>query len=817
MPVCTVCTGTDFICESGYYFCNECQTQSQDVREEVNENDDGADEGKVIGGKRRKSAKFFESTPSEDEDASITTWEGFNYALVGLVDELILLGAKPSLKLAVLKLWTSYLGKMEVAFFTKNNLTVPKLGPNFNKSDANIIYGYVREKRKSTKTKEKSIDEQQNEKDCNNSLDETGVDDPLNESLKRKKTLKQKNSAFHQNYERMLAEMSTASQTLTDVTLDMLSVSEVDDKGPKELQFNSDAKKKEKVLGSLQSHPGILVRNKLICLLYLGILETHDEEINLSDLLRWISEGHLSYCNLSKFFPLGTKLHTLNKALLTRYQPTPTYGCILVATQHIAAYLGIKTIKVPSFRKLIKRFVQELNLPEQVALIAERLFDMLPKPVEYVPVSLRKSLPNWEGRAMAHIIVAVKLLFGLDDATEHRNSRIARRFNELIASQNSSVRLFVWDDWEQFCVLRRTALSLLHEPSFVKANLSTSMVQNVNPIISAWKKSLRVTNDDAKRSAVIQDTYRHISKKLLENPLSNPGNEKNVMLSFPASLIPYTSYTKHIIKKFQEGGIECDDSDWSNIIAGLNIEMLSEDFKLTTVSYLTHPEKYIEWAQQYGLRIGLHSGSAVSTIKLPEKQQQQALTRNAYNNFFRVKLHLDQVDRLPVIVKPKQMNTTPLRLFSLHKPLIFPKVVNKAIKDPFPCVTEMDVNPNVSVTTPGKRGRPKIQRKSYENLPKEDEDNMLHVPHTEYWMLQLTGRASADYVHTLPGSFQRLLEECCSLIEMEPAHLCKEVTYLEKLHRDLAEHTKPDKGTVVNCPFGTDRLYMERVKEDYWL
>lgn len=64
---------------------------------------------------------------------NMTSWEGFNFALVGLVDELVALGAKPSFKMTVLKLWTDYLRRMEVAFYSKEGAAVPKLGPNFKK------------------------------------------------------------------------------------------------------------------------------------------------------------------------------------------------------------------------------------------------------------------------------------------------------------------------------------------------------------------------------------------------------------------------------------------------------------------------------------------------------------------------------------------------------------------------------------------------------------------------------------------------------------------------------------------------------------
>lgn len=63
----------------------------------------------------------------------ITSWEEYNYILVGLVDELIELGAKPELKLTTLQLWTAYLRLHEVAFFAKKNPKLPKLGAFFKK------------------------------------------------------------------------------------------------------------------------------------------------------------------------------------------------------------------------------------------------------------------------------------------------------------------------------------------------------------------------------------------------------------------------------------------------------------------------------------------------------------------------------------------------------------------------------------------------------------------------------------------------------------------------------------------------------------
>lgn len=61
----------------------------------------------------------------------LTSWEEYNYILVGLVNELINLGASPELKLVTLQLWSAYLRANEAAFFSRKELKIPKLSASF--------------------------------------------------------------------------------------------------------------------------------------------------------------------------------------------------------------------------------------------------------------------------------------------------------------------------------------------------------------------------------------------------------------------------------------------------------------------------------------------------------------------------------------------------------------------------------------------------------------------------------------------------------------------------------------------------------------
>lgn len=134
-PSCPICGGVDYFKDSGYYYCRECRTQSQDIREEVFDDWRGAEEHADPTSKKKSENTIY------DEGKNWTTWEAYNWILKGMVDQIIELGAKPSLKVVILQLWATYLRKLEVAFISRKYTVLPKLGPGFSYKDAILVYG----------------------------------------------------------------------------------------------------------------------------------------------------------------------------------------------------------------------------------------------------------------------------------------------------------------------------------------------------------------------------------------------------------------------------------------------------------------------------------------------------------------------------------------------------------------------------------------------------------------------------------------------------------------------------------------------------
>lgn len=66
----------------------------------------------------------------------MTSWEKYNYVLIGLTNELIQLGVTPDIKLTVAQLWATYLGKLEAAFTSTQRVAIPKLPRRYDKKYA---------------------------------------------------------------------------------------------------------------------------------------------------------------------------------------------------------------------------------------------------------------------------------------------------------------------------------------------------------------------------------------------------------------------------------------------------------------------------------------------------------------------------------------------------------------------------------------------------------------------------------------------------------------------------------------------------------
>lgn len=110
---CELCGGTNFIKEFGYFYCSECQTQSQEIRDHAFQEEASA------------NIKSYKKVKEAKERQKLTSWECYNIVIFKLTCQLIDLGANPNFKRVMKCLWLRYLEKLEVLNMTYDSF--PKL------------------------------------------------------------------------------------------------------------------------------------------------------------------------------------------------------------------------------------------------------------------------------------------------------------------------------------------------------------------------------------------------------------------------------------------------------------------------------------------------------------------------------------------------------------------------------------------------------------------------------------------------------------------------------------------------------------------
>ncbi|RLU19918.1 hypothetical protein DMN91_008477 [Ooceraea biroi] len=163
---------------------------------------------------------------------------------------------------------------------------------------------------------------------------------------------------------------------------------------------------------------------KLWAILYLA-LRIHNQDIHLGDMIRYGREGHLSYYKFDHLIPPEVALTRDDVNFLSRAADITHKGMRSIIGK-MAEFLGVTKIICPDFLSFIVRYCNELHLPRGISLYAERLVALSPPKMTF---DRRTCIPNYEGRAIAFIIVVMKTLLGLDGITEYEISKVAASIN----------------------------------------------------------------------------------------------------------------------------------------------------------------------------------------------------------------------------------------------------------------------------------------------------------------------------------------------------------------------------------------------------
>ncbi|XP_047351708.1 TATA box-binding protein-associated factor RNA polymerase I subunit B [Vespa velutina] len=587
--VCRVCGGTQFSKEAGYFYCEICQTQNEEIREEVLEiRADPTTKLRKITIKQQKDRKH-------GENQGWTTWEIYNFVLIGLTDELIELGASPDIKLTVLQLWAAYLNKLEVAFISITKKCVPKLSKRYRKKDAEIIYGKVRSQRKIRKRNRTNINS------ASNSMISGTQSDGGSQTFHRNKKL-----MINADYEKYMKSQtnSDAFSAITQSGYSSDGGTSIEAEG--KVSFSKHAKEESKKIKELskkipygkrikyrETHittqykagPYIITAMKLWAIVYLG-LRIHKEPIQLSDMLRYAREGHMSYYRLDHLVPSEVKLSQNDVNFLTQNTEITHKGMRRIAAS-MAKFIGIKKMSCPNLFPLISRYCQELALPRGVLLYAERFIALSPPTMIFD--FKRSYIPNYEARAMAFIIVVLKVLFGLDGITENIISKTAEHINNVARKRDVlDTKLFSFCEWQRYIECRKNILVNNHFPTKLKYNPSIPLKNNM------YFKFLEFIKSKKDGEAPEITNYKHLFPRDLSDAMKRcfeKLNQDNItsedMTIFTPSLTPFHSYLQQL---YDNASNEFPD-------------ILKTDFYVTKVGYMTHVKDFKQLAAQCNINL----------------------------------------------------------------------------------------------------------------------------------------------------------------------------------------------------------------------
>ncbi|XP_031774027.1 LOW QUALITY PROTEIN: TATA box-binding protein-associated factor RNA polymerase I subunit B [Apis florea] len=657
MQKCRICDSTDFYKEAGYFFCQTCQTQNEDIREEILELH-------IDNSTRLRKTKIRQLKSNKSgEELGWTSWELYNFVLIGLTNELIELGIPSEIKLTILQLWATYLGKIEVAFISTKKKCLPKLARRYKRRDAEIIYGKVQSQKKHRKRKRTGSS-------TNTSVISSGQSEAssMRELQKNKLLATAEYDRYLQSQSSSLGDgISSFSQSVYSFQSTSANSSDNDGK----VQFSSHAKEEARKIKKLSKNvprserikyrakhisnqykmgPHIMTPMRLWAIIYLA-LRIHDQPIQLGDMLRYGKEGHLSYYKLDHLLPPEMNL-TANERSFLRQNVEITHKGMRRIIASMAKFLGVWDIICPDILSLIKRYCQELGLPRGIQLYTERLIALSPPKMIF---NIKKSyIPNYEGRAIAFIIVVLKTLLGLDGITEYYISRIAEKINSIAIERGLlNEKLFNFQEWQRYIECRKTILSRAHYPTKMK------YYPDLDGIDDLYLKFLEFITSKSNKNEVNIKSSKHFLPEELINGMKkhitslniNDLSPKTVDI-FPPSLTPLYSYLQYLL-----------DNPLYDIP-----NILKNDFFLTKVGYMTKSESLIELAMKCDIELEIID----SNVHFVEKNVPQF-----------------EQPRMPSIEELKQLVDVQDDLKNQHE--LGNESVNEYLHAKIPCTMKFDV------------------------------------------------------------------------------------------------------------------------------
>lgn len=286
-------------------------------------------------------------------------------------------------------------------------------------------------------------------------------------------------------------------------------------------------------------------RTFVFALLWLALNQINDS-LQIGDLIRYAEESHIKSNNISSFLPpnVDTK-HATNqyrKGLTTKLSHYSVRNKALLLAQAI----NIREIRMPNMGDLCERYLKDLSLPSDMSDMIKCLLAFHPPEMKTKnSCSLTRSVPNYEGRAMAYVIFMLKLLFGVDDQREHDISTSAIALNKALDEADAKEhRLFVWSEWVEYVKMRNTILSQCHYPTAMQIDPNANM--HTDMYIDFLKRSNEDGECDELYRKIEMENIRVVFDQIVRLHQEHDSQKAKPSCSFEPSHTPFSSYMDSI-------------------------------------------------------------------------------------------------------------------------------------------------------------------------------------------------------------------------------------------------------------------------------
>lgn len=271
-------------------------------------------------------------------------------------------------------------------------------------------------------------------------------------------------------------------------------------------------------------------------------LNLDDSDFQYSHLIRFIREGRL--CDdCIKFIPKELDVGSILWRRMSNRKHFPTVYRIRSVSFNLFKQLDLGKPNVPNMRNILERFVKELCLPEDFKDIVFSLMHKIPFKDFLLEA---KRIVNFESVAMAYIVIALKIAFGLDDEYEVTISDAVEKINECNNAmkaykfdmfEEKTDRLFSFREWANFLMFRKMVLVKYYFP------FSIQYKEDADDVIFLLHNKNRYKKETA--SNISDDVTMDILRKISSNCIID-----NSKINFPPTLTPHSDYidiiTSHI-------------------------------------------------------------------------------------------------------------------------------------------------------------------------------------------------------------------------------------------------------------------------------